>query len=116
LYQESLALIQGSRPEIPARLEGLAQAAIGLRQAERAAKLLGAAGSLRAKIGAPILPVDRPRHDDTLAELRATLNGEDFLQAWAAGDAMPVEESVAYALEEVACCPTDFQAPNVLTS
>jgi tetratricopeptide (TPR) repeat protein len=116
LYQESLALIQGSRPEIPARLEGLAQAAIGLRQAERSAKLLGAAGSLRAKIGAPILPVDRPRHDDTLAELRATLNGEDFLQAWAVGDAMPVEESVAYALEEVACCPTDFQAPNVLTS
>lgn len=116
LYQESLALIRGSRPEIPARLEGLAQAAIGLRQAERAAKLLGAASSLRATIGAPILPVDRPRHDDILAELRATLNGEDFLQAWAAGDAMPVDESVAYALEEVTCCPIDFQAPNVLTS
>jgi hypothetical protein len=47
---------------------------------------------------APILPVDRSRHDETLAALRAALSGEDFRRAWAAGEAMSVEESLAYAL------------------
>lgn len=98
LYRESLAQIQASRPEIPARLEGLAEAAVGLDQGVRAAKLLGAAGCLRATMGAPILPVDRQRHDETLAALRAALSGEDFRRAWGAGEAMSVEESLAYAL------------------
>jgi tetratricopeptide (TPR) repeat protein len=98
LYRESLAQIQVSRPEVPARLEGLAEAAVGLNQGVRAAKLMGAAGCLRTTMGAPILPVDRPRYDETVAALRAGLSEEDFRRAWAAGEAMSVEESLAYAL------------------
>ena len=39
LYRESLARIQSTRPEIPARLEGLAEAAVGLDQGVRAATI-----------------------------------------------------------------------------
>jgi predicted ATPase/transcriptional regulator with XRE-family HTH domain/predicted negative regulator of RcsB-dependent stress response len=99
LYRESLTQIQASRPEVPIRLEGLAQAAVGLGQIERAAKLLAAASHLRATMGAPILPVDQPHYDETLATVRAALREEDFNQAWAIGEAMSVEMSITYALE-----------------
>lgn len=83
LFRESLQQIQVVRPEIPSRLEGLAQAFLGLGQAAQAATLLGAAHHLRVTMAAPILPVERPRYEATMAGLRAALSEEDHRQAWA---------------------------------
>ena len=100
LYRESLEKVRGNMPEIPARLEGLAQAALGLGLPKRAAKLLGAAKRLRQTMGMPVLPVDLPDYEDTLSKLRLVLNEEEICQAWAAGEAMTVKDSIAYALGE----------------
>ena len=86
------------RPQILARLEGLAQVWLGLNQPERAGTLLGAASRLRAAMGAPVLPVDRPGYDQTLGALRASLGDGALAAAWAAGEAISTDESVAYAL------------------
>jgi non-specific serine/threonine protein kinase len=61
---------------------------------ELAAKLSGAATALREAIGAPLAPVDRTRHEQTVATARDNLATEAFLAAWEAGRAMSSEQLV----------------------
>jgi len=91
--------VRDIRPEIPPRLEGLAQAALGQGQPERAATLLAAADHLRMAIGAPVLPVDHPGMERLRQATAAALSGAAFHRAWASGQALSVDESVAYALQ-----------------
>ena len=100
LMQESLTLYQEVRPKIPVRLEGLAQVWLDLHRPERAVTLLGAASQLRGAMGLPLLPVDRPGYEQVLADLRASLTDAAFAAAWAAGESLSAEESVAGALAE----------------
>lgn len=83
-------------------LEGLAREAGVRGQAERAARLFGAAAALRVALGAP-----RPlaECEDYEAHLLATgeqLGSKAFAAAWAEGWGMTREQAIAYALVEPA--------------
>ena len=98
LMQACLAQRQDDLPHLPTHLEGLAAVWLGLGEPERAAILLGAADSLRRAMGCPVLPVDQPRYEQTLAVARASLGGDVWAACWTTGENMSVDESVVYAM------------------
>jgi non-specific serine/threonine protein kinase len=80
---------------------GLAGAAAREGQAERAARLFGAADALSERTGAGISwSVLRNLNERDLATARGSLDPEAFEKAWAEGRSMTPEEVVAYALSE----------------
>ena len=100
-YKESLTLRQetGEKEGIATALEGLA--AVTGRQGKpvSAARLYGAASSLRTLLGAPLTPIDRPYYEQTVATLRAQLDEPTFLNAWTEGQGMPLEKAIAEAVQ-----------------
>ncbi len=54
---------------------------------------------MHTSIGAPLPPVDRRRYDVAIADIRAQLDEPTFAAAWAEGQAMTLEQAIAYALE-----------------
>jgi len=115
-YQESLTLRQeaGEKEGIATALEGLA-AVTGMQgHPVRAARLSGAASSLRTLLGAPLPPIDRPSYEQTVAALRAQLDEPTFTAAWVEGQAMALEEALAEAVQVKAqehIPPTTLPAP-----
>ena len=81
-------------------LDGVAGVAAARGQAERAARLHGAAAALREQLGATVVPWEHPAHERDLAAVRAALEPEAFAAAWAAGAALPLEAAVAEALAD----------------
>ncbi|MDQ4058597.1 MAG: hypothetical protein M3124_05685, partial [Actinomycetota bacterium] len=81
-------------------IEGLAGLAVAEERFVRAARLGGAADSLRRTLGIPLPEVDRVRLDGWLEEPRDRLGGEDFNAAWAEGAGMTTEQAIAYALQD----------------
>jgi non-specific serine/threonine protein kinase len=69
--------------------------------AQRAARLFGAAEALRAMIGAPLSTSERTYYERHLASPRTRLGKEAFAVAWAEGQALPLEQALALALEQV---------------
>ncbi|MGH2356246.1 MAG: hypothetical protein ACRDJN_31965, partial [Chloroflexota bacterium] len=67
-------------------------------QGPRAAHLLGAAAALRARIGAPLPPSQRPRYERHLAAARDALPGASFAAAWNDGHASASDQAIAFAL------------------
>jgi predicted ATPase len=104
LYRESLSLSWdiGMNPLVQSALEGFACVAGAKGEAERTARLWGAAQALHeAK--------DIPRDTDFLAEadarisvVRSGMAEEVWKEAWRKGRAMTLDEAVSYALEEEA--------------
>jgi hypothetical protein len=68
-------------------------------QGARAIQLWGAAESTRVTLGFVLLPTEQERYDRDLAAVHATLAEEAFDIAWRTGQAMSLEQAVAYALE-----------------
>jgi predicted ATPase/DNA-binding SARP family transcriptional activator len=101
-YRESLTVFgETENPGgIAAVLEGLARAASAWGQPKRAASLFGAAETLRDALGSPLQPAERVDHDRCVTAARAALSEEEFAAAWAAGQAMTLEQAVVSALEE----------------
>jgi predicted ATPase/DNA-binding SARP family transcriptional activator len=99
---ESLAIFRelGNKEGIVKDLEGLAAVAVAQGAAERAARLFGAAAALREAIGAPLPPDERADYERQEAPVRAALHEAAFAAAWAAGRAMPLDDAVAFALDE----------------
>jgi len=95
LYTESLGLWRrvGQQSEMATCMEGLAEAACALGEATHAARLLGAASALRDRIGAPVLPADRPDYERTLSAVRSAL-AHAFQPAWETGQALPLDQVV----------------------
>lgn len=94
----------GDRQGVLEVLEALAYFHLN-QQPERAARLFGAAESLREVIGAPLPPVERPECDRAITHLRTALGEQGLAMAWAAGRALAVEAmepAIAYALEKAA--------------
>jgi hypothetical protein len=89
-----------NKGSITQSLAGLAGVAGGAWQPARAAQLLGAAESIRKSTGASLTPVDRTVFDRYAATIRAQLNEAHFSAAWAEGEAMTLEQAIAYALNE----------------
>ncbi len=99
---ESLRVDQavGAPALIASALELLAAAALlttTRAAAWRAACLLGAAQALRVARNTPIRPADQRRYDRMVATARGWL-GLEYDLAWAAGQAIPPDQIIAYAL------------------
>jgi hypothetical protein len=95
-YEESLTMQRelGCKVGITDCLESMAEWAQAEGQSERAARLWGAAESLREAIGEPLPPVDRADHERNVAAARAALGEEGFAAAWVEGRKMTVEQAV----------------------
>jgi predicted ATPase len=65
---------------------------------ERAARLWGAAETLREASGLIMDAFERDTHERALASARAALGEERFAAAWAAGRELPLEQAIADAL------------------
>ena len=100
-YMESLGIWEdvGYKPAIASCLEGLARVACMQGHPMRMARLFGAAETLREAIGIPLPPVDQAQYKHHCEAGRAQLDNATFEAAWAEGQAMTVEQAVAYALE-----------------
>jgi predicted ATPase len=103
LYRESLSLSwdAGLNPLVQSALEGFALVSGARGEAQRAARLWGAAQTLQEAM-------DIPRDTDFLAEadarislVRSGMGEEVWEEAWRKGQAMPQDEAVSYALEEI---------------
>jgi predicted ATPase/DNA-binding SARP family transcriptional activator len=79
-------------------LEALAILASAQNKMERAARLISAAETLYAPLRFEMSARERAEHDEAIAAVRAALGEEAFAKAWAEGQAMILEEAVAYAL------------------
>jgi hypothetical protein len=99
-YRRSLQIHwkRGARVEIANRLEGLAKVAGKQEEPQRAARLFGAAQALRDQLGTPPIPVEQADYDRNLAAVRDALGVESFSGAWAAGQALTLEQAIQYAL------------------
>ena len=80
--------------------EGLAAVLAFTQRPEEAARLLGAAEALRESLGVGLAPAEQTTHDETVAAIRGSLDEDRFNGAWLRGREMPLDEAVAYALEE----------------
>lgn len=78
-------------------LAGLGTAAALGDQPERAARLWGAAERLRQSIGCRSAPAARATYERAMAAARAQLGEEAFAAAWAAGQAMLLEQAISEA-------------------
>ena len=81
-------------------IEGLASLHVNQDQPERAARLFAWADAIREKIGDHRPPVEQTLVERDLAIINSKLNDSDFASLSAEGQAMTVEEAVAFALEE----------------
>jgi DNA-binding CsgD family transcriptional regulator len=98
--REGLALGQarGSLGDVVEGMEGLARLSATIGQAAQAARLFGAAATLREEIATPYVPSERVWMDPILAELQDALGAERFAAAWEQGAALSREDAVAAAL------------------
>ena len=99
-FRESLTIAReiGDKAGIHEAIEGIAWMVLGTGDVPRAATLLGASDSLRARHGIPLAPADQPDVEWTAAGARVALGAQAFDAAWDAGQAMTLEEAVACAL------------------
>ncbi len=101
-YEEGLRQFvhAGDRRGIAQALEGLASLIMSENgSAERAARLYGAAHSLRETIGTPLPAVARAIHEEPMNAARAVLGEKAFDEAWASGRALTLEQAVEHALD-----------------
>jgi DNA-binding CsgD family transcriptional regulator len=101
-YEEHLRLSQGLGNKLIAAesLEGLACAVGTKGEAERAAKLFGAAQGLREAVGYQKTPNERAVQEPYLVAARSRLDEAAWEAAFAEGRTMTFEEAVEYALSE----------------
>ena len=88
-------------------LSGIAWAAAARGHAGRAARLFGAEDALRERNGSLMLPLWQSDHARWQAAARAELGDEAFTAAWTEGQAMSLEQAVAYALEDHSLAASD---------
>jgi non-specific serine/threonine protein kinase len=100
LCQESLELNMNiyDRRGMAACLIALASTARMQGQLIQAAKLFGAAEAILVSIAAPLLPADQREYDHNVAALAKQLDAAELAAAWAEGQAMSIDQTIAYAL------------------
>jgi predicted ATPase/class 3 adenylate cyclase len=101
-FAEALALARhaGDQGGVAGALEGLAAVAATGGASTRALTLAGAAAALREQSGRPLPGADRPGYERRLAPAYAALDEGARAAALASGQAMPLEQVLAYALED----------------
>ncbi len=102
LCREALGLVRGNPGTrvVTEVVESVGIIAAGAGESERSARLLGAAGALRERIGLRYRVTTRQlAMEDALTAARAGLGERAFAVAWAAGRALRPDEAVMLALE-----------------
>jgi DNA-binding CsgD family transcriptional regulator len=102
----------GSKADIAEDLEGLAEAAGALGEHPRAARLWGAANALREAVSIPWWAAERVLHEPLLIAARSQLDEAAWEVAFAEGQAMGLEQAVAYALSEAKPDPSTTPVPE----
>ena len=99
-FEDSLARYSelGEKRNIAFSLERLASLAGVQRQVVRAARLFGAATTLRQVNAVPLPPVDQHYYAQYLAMVRGNLDSASLAAAWAEGAAWSIGQAIAYAL------------------
>jgi DNA-binding CsgD family transcriptional regulator len=87
----------GLQPGVAESLEALAGLAAGQESYTEAARLLGAASTLRDGMGLARWPDDQSGFDTDVANARMGLGEDAFDAAWAEGAALTLDDAVAYA-------------------
>jgi non-specific serine/threonine protein kinase len=102
LCRESLGLWRdsGDPVGVAIALNGLAWVADERGQELRATRLSAAAAAQRSRTGAAILSTHRRLHATTVERTRAQLGEASWRRAWSEGQAMTLDQAIAYALEE----------------
>jgi predicted ATPase/DNA-binding XRE family transcriptional regulator len=105
IFEEGITLSEQMRDQanLAYFLEGLAVVAGKREEAERSARLSGAAEGLLEAVGAAVYNYyqpDRSLYQRTVSATRSRLGEEAFEEARAEGRSMTFEQAVAYALEE----------------
>lgn len=97
-FHESLQVFRelGNRRGIAECLAGLARLALRQGEPVRAAKLLGSAVANLHSAGADWWPADQVEYRASLEAIRAALPGAEFDAAWKAGEAMTLDQAIAY--------------------
>jgi predicted ATPase len=100
LLVESIVLSRtvGHWTQVVYGLEVMGGVAVAQGQPERAVRLLGAGEAYLARTKQSFGQPERGEHDSYIAAARTQLGKEAFATAWAEGQAMTLEEAVAYAL------------------
>lgn len=78
-------------------LECLARLAAANGSHQHAARLLGAAETIRQRMDHPRFPMYETEYASTVTKIREALEQKDFDAAWAEGAALSTEEAIAYA-------------------
>ena len=89
----------GDRPGVIESLEGFAGVAAATAAPRRAARLWGAAESLREEIGTARPVYQSFAYERQVKEVRAILTAEAFDRAWDEGRAKALDDAVRYALD-----------------
>lgn len=90
------ASLEGAAATLSAAVDGTS-----LVTPSAVARMLGTAGLLRAQLGQPAPPNEQVLVDQAEAAARAQLGNDAFEAARAEGAALPLDEAVAYALDQV---------------
>jgi tetratricopeptide (TPR) repeat protein len=88
----TLAWAKGPRWVVAAALEELAVQAVRQGHVQHGVHLLAAVARLRQVMGAPVRPADRPALESALAAARRAMGATAHAEAWAAGEALPLEQ------------------------
>ncbi len=103
MHEESLVLCRELGDQLVASesMEGLACAAWARGEAERAARMFGAAQTLRETIGYEHAPREQALREPFLTAVRSRLDEASWEAAFSEGHRMTFEEAVEYALSAV---------------
>jgi non-specific serine/threonine protein kinase len=101
-YEESLILCKelGNKIATAGSLDGLACVAGTIGASKHAARLFGAAEAIREAVGYHHTPEEDALLAPYLATARSRLDEAAWEAAWAEGQAMPMEQTIEYALSE----------------
>jgi DNA-binding CsgD family transcriptional regulator len=100
LLHESLTVgaARGNTVDVIDTIEGLVQLAAALGRMEQAARLFGAAGSLREAIAMPLMPFELARLEPVLQAMQDALGPDGVATAVATGQALSQDEAITEAL------------------
>jgi DNA-binding CsgD family transcriptional regulator len=98
----------GIRSGVVWNLDLLANLALARADARHAARLFGAAASLRELTGMPVQRAVRAGWERSIAATRATLGDVSFQRLWDEGRALSLDDAITYALG----APTDTISPR----
>jgi hypothetical protein len=94
---------------IMAYLEGMAEVAGLEGQPERLVRLFGAVAALHTRFGGSPYPAEQVAYERQLLAACAQLGEDAYAVAWAAGQAMTIEQAIAEALQTGAMATNNAQ-------